>query len=744
MNEWLVTSEFEEQIKMAFNIPDVRPEFVEKLGRELQKKEKAENLSHRRLFGLRPAWAIIIMVFALVFLTTLIIGPQQVYAGFKKLLGYIPGVGLVEQETSIRMLQEPVRQTREGITVAVNQAFLLEDETRIDYGVSGVPLSAYPEREVVTGCIEPPYLQLPDGTQMDINAPVPDNIYEAVFVLPCIFNTLPDTTPTGWQLPLIFVDAPEDIEILPVQEVSPSPGESGFEVLPTYVETQDAAAAQAYISVDGVIEIEDGYILMGSVRSLTPEGSWLQIIGPMVIRDAAGDTIQYGFPEDIHPPMNIDIGRGGYNWAVQIDGAGLAFPITISFNAVVISGVEIDEPGRFVFDVGSEPQPGQVWELNQDIDIGGYVITLLAVSAMEDGYSFSIDPGTELVDVNISIEGVQALAGGGGGSWGDEFTRSMIFSELPAGELTLVFDNPVRAEPLESLQTEWQPEVIREFETKHPEGVCLDRSTYSSIPDHPAGLSGMVVVAQVEPQMQLIYSMLDGTGSRILAAGSVHGSVSMDGEMLVYGKEGGLGLVNIETGVEETIIGYSGISQHWSPDGNRIAFVSAGTAYGIFMIGREGGDPVQLSNLGYESIAGWSPDSTRLYYTIPGSSNEGFELWEVNVGSGEASFLFVIENSSLKAPYPAVSPDGSRIAYRGRDNSSLYIKNMDGSEARLLLDDPTLAVSGIAWEREGYLLGISLITGVNHEGEVILLSPESCETYRFRGVRGELRAIWIE
>jgi hypothetical protein len=320
----------------------------------------------------------------------------------------------------------------------------------------------------------------------------------------------------------------------------------------------------------------------------------------------------------------------------------------------------------------------------------------------------------------------------------------MIFSELPAGELILVFDNPDIAEPVENLQTEWEPEVIREFVANHPEDVCWDRSTYPSIPDLPEALSGMVVVAQVEPQMQLAISALDGSGSRILTTGSVHGAVTMDGTALVYGKEGGLGIVDIESGTEETIAGFTGISQHWAPDGSRIAFVSAGDAYGIFVISREGGDPVQLSNLGYESIAGWSPDSTMLYYTIPGSSNEGFELWEVDTGSGEASRLFVIENSSLKAPYPAVSPDGSWIAYRGRDNSSLYIKSMDGGQARLLLDAPAMAVSGIAWESEGHLLGVSLITETNQEGEVILLTPENCETYRLRGVRGELRAIWIE
>ena len=71
-------------------------------------------------------------------------------------LGYIPGVGLVEQDPSTRILKEPVSLTRDGITVSVNQAVITSTETRLDYGISGVPLSAYPKGEEVSGCIEQP------------------------------------------------------------------------------------------------------------------------------------------------------------------------------------------------------------------------------------------------------------------------------------------------------------------------------------------------------------------------------------------------------------------------------------------------------------------------------------------------------------------------------------------------------------------------------------------------------------
>ncbi len=55
---------------------------------------------------------------------TLVIGPQRVYAAVLQLFGYIPGVGIVDQNSPIRLLAEPVSITRDGITVSVNQVVL--------------------------------------------------------------------------------------------------------------------------------------------------------------------------------------------------------------------------------------------------------------------------------------------------------------------------------------------------------------------------------------------------------------------------------------------------------------------------------------------------------------------------------------------------------------------------------------------------------------------------------------------
>jgi hypothetical protein len=136
-------------------------------------------------------------------------------------------------------------------------------------------------------------------------------------------------------------------------------------------------------------------------------------------------------------------------------------------------------------------------------------------------------------------------------------------------------------------------------------------------------------------------------------------------------------------------------------------------------------------------------DGNRLYYAIPASSGNGWMLHSVEISTGDTRDLFILENASRKAPLPALSPDGNRIAYRASDNSSLYIQGMDGNPERLLLDNPATAINGIAWERGSHLLGVSLITPEVPDGKIILIAPDSCETYWLPGLSGELNGVWI-
>jgi len=746
MNEKYSTPQFEESIRKSFGVPEIRSKFVDEVYGNLMQQAVAKSKKPHLFLGLRPAWTVTFAILALMIIGTLVIGPQRVYAAVLQLFGYIPGVGIVDQNSPIRLLAEPVSITRDGVTVSVNQVVLTGTETRLDFGVSGVPLSAYPKAESISGCIEHEYLRLPDGTRIDVNAPIPSNINDATFVLPCIFNTLPGTVPVEWELPIHFVAAPSDLTILPVIDVTPSVSPTdqkpSLDIEATSTTTSNETT-QVNISIDKIIETEDGYILLGAVRPHLPEGSWLQITGAAIIRDADGKKVSYSFPNDVQPLDDSNMG-GGSAWVMQIKGAGVKFPLTISFSGVVISQVDPQALAKITIDVGMNPQPEQVWEVNQDVQLAGQTVRLISVTANTDGYSFQIDPGGNLSDVSVQIEGHQANGGGGGGGWQGVFTSSLVYTDLPKGKLTIVFSNPLSASPTETWQGQWQPETVREFPTSASSAnTCLNASSFQTLPFLPTGLDGRVVLTQLNPKIQILLSGMDGGQQQVIATDSVRAALTLDATRLAYPTAQGIVIYDLMSGNALEVSGVFGRDLHWSPDGSQIASVNPGVSFGIFITGSDGKNSRQLSNLGYESIAGWSPDGSTLYYAIPGSSGNGFLLRAVEVSTGKSQDLFVLENSSRKAPMPAVSPDGKWIAYRASDNSSLYIKGMDGSPAHLILDNPATAINGIAWEKDSHLLGVSLITPEYPDGEIILIAPDSCETYRLPGLSGELDGVFI-
>ena len=745
-SEELKFQRIEKDIQLLLTPQDDSKEFLSSLrGQVLQKYTPLQ--SKPTFFAFSPVWIpTIILIMAVT--AILIIGPQNVYASFMRLLGYVPGMGLVEQDSTIRILAEPVKLTRDGITVSVNQVILTANETRLEYGVSGVPLSAYSEGEMVSGCIEQPILQLPDGSVISLSDPIPYEFNTATFILPCIFNTLPGTVPTDWKLVLQFVPAPPDFKILPVVDnrITETPqvevNLTESVISPTVTESIPYAA----VTIDKYIETEDGYILLGVVRPEIAEGEWLQITGAATIRDANDQKISYEYPMDIqYQDESNELMNGGGSFAIQIKGAGVAFPIKIGFSGVVISPVDPLATARLTVDVGENPLPGDLIEVNQTVDLVGYPIQLLSLSVdSRNGYSFHIDPGKGLSSVSVQIDGYQAVGAGGGATWGGPFHTSLSYMKLPTGQLEIIFENPLQTSETETWTTSWQPENERVFEDNGlSQNICWDANTLSTIPTITSELDGKAIVTRMNPQLEILISNFDGSLQEVDSQGNARAALSRDGNYLVFTSEEGIVIKNLQNDETTLINGQFGRISLWSPDGTRIANSRSGQVNGIVVMNVDGSNQKQLTNLGYEELAGWSMDGSFIYYAIPGASGNGFMLRSVNIPTGESKDLFVLENSSLKAPWSSVSPDGNWIAYRAKNNSSLYLKNLDGSPARLVLDNPAIAINGITWEKDGTLLGVSLITEQNQEGEIFIIAPDSCETYRLTGVSGMLDAIYI-
>ncbi len=81
-----------------------------------------ERTSFMQTLRARPVLA---MLIALLILLTL----SGVAYAIGRSLGYIPGIGIVDQSTPIRVLAEPVSQTRDGITITVSDVVLTSSKT---------------------------------------------------------------------------------------------------------------------------------------------------------------------------------------------------------------------------------------------------------------------------------------------------------------------------------------------------------------------------------------------------------------------------------------------------------------------------------------------------------------------------------------------------------------------------------------------------------------------------------------
>ncbi len=735
MNSTPLSTSFDEKLYAATRVPQPSPDFVAALRARLDEAaDHPERDVRPNRFGAHRSLWVTVGVTAVVLLAILFaLGPQRVLAAVRQWLGYIPGIGIVDQSAPIRLLAEPASLTREGVTVLVNRAILTADQTRIEYGVSGVPLSAYPRGEAVTGCIEQEYLRLPDGTEIAASAPVPSGVNTATFVLPCIFDTLPGSVPEDWELTLRFVPAPADMTVLPIIELTPTQT-----AVASTLAAPPTASQAGWATVEKVIETSDGYILIGAFRPRISDTGWAQVNGVPQMRDANGARVEYTTPEDIQLPYDDDMSHGGFPFAFQIKTAGLAFPLTIEFPGEVYSPVEPSVSAEVEFDAGPDPQPGQEWKLDQDVRLGDYTVHLTSITAGADGYSFVFVLPAGVSQPSIQIEGYQAV-GAGGGSGG----VSLVYAELPKGKLKIVFSDLFVVTETTTWTAEWQPDTLRSewlTPTQNASTACLSAGTLERLEPPPNDLTGQVLLTVLNPDINLVITDLHGSQPQVLVPGGSRGALSPDGLRVTYSAAEGIAVTDLASGETSTLTTAGGRDLHWSPEGSRIAFVTAGDVYGIFVAPLDGSAPRQYSDLGYESIAGWSPDGQQLYYAIPDAGGKGWLLRSVDVTSGETQDLFVLENSSRKAPFPEVSPDGAWIAYRGVDNASLYLMRMDGSQGYLVIEASSeiSAISGIVWGPDSEWLGVSVMTPAAQQGEVVLVQPQSCAAYLLPELQGEL------
>lgn len=179
---------------------------------------------------------------------------------------------------------------------------------------------------------------------------------------------------------------------------------------------------------------------------------------------------------------------------------------------------------------------------------------------------------------------------------------------------------------------------------------------------------------------------------------------------------------------------------------DRLRYRSDGAGYlrdgyrQIFVMPATGGTPRQLTSGRYDhsGTPQWGPDGKYLYISANRHKNSAYEpanseIYCIRVADGSISAL-----TSRKGPDsgPAISPDGSKIAYTGYDEkylgyqpSSIYVMSADGSDKRMIPMKLNRNPGSLQWGADGEVLymqyvdeGVGKVASVTMDGEVTVLA----------------------
>ena len=151
----------------------------------------------------------------------------------------------------------------------------------------------------------------------------------------------------------------------------------------------------------------------------------------------------------------------------------------------------------------------------------------------------------------------------------------------------------------------------------------------------------------------------------------------------------------------------------WSPDGERIAFSARreghvvhnlDITYEIYVMEADGGNQQRLTeNRHNDMYSSWSPDGERIAFVSDRKGNwENYEIYVMDADGGNQQKLTNHRNWDSS---PSWSPDGERIAFMSeRDgNTEIYVMDADGGNLQNLTNHPG-GDFGPAWLNSPFLV----------------------------------------
>jgi len=448
-------------IQAAFSAPEPTTAQLEEIRQRVVSSWKEKPAAAGRMnyqpvlrFGLA-------IVLAAVITTGAAIGPRNVQAAIRRLLGFIPGIGLVEREEGTRILADPVVRDRNGLIVVVNQAVLNLDRTTIYVQLDG-ELTANPGE-----CREDPYLMLPDGDilnstgmqgggtnqshQLQVEfAALPQEIDRAELVINCPWGSAgEDQEP--WIFALRFIPAgptftEHPVNILPTLTASPEPTPPASEEPAEITETAAPDSSQLAVdsislSLDQLVKLDEGLILYASLRWDPTQYDFI-FPGKTVLRSAEGYQLPFSMINpDLHPQMESP-NPGEHLLAYQVDTGNYSLPVSLEIDGAIAT-IPLDE--EIQFDVGENPFAGP-WTIGKKLNAAGHQVLIIEVDAVTinelPGYEVLFELDSRTFQPSLADPEHPVISAGGGPRGENRFATFLLYENgWPTGQISLHLDS---------------------------------------------------------------------------------------------------------------------------------------------------------------------------------------------------------------------------------------------------------------------------------------------------------------